>query len=433
MYYNSSELVTTNHKEGVMQIAKDLTEKQMAEIIRDISDAFFDYEYDPDDEGLVLFIRNREDMHTYMDAIIRAAYKNRMLYTTSDQQEGFLILSGDGMGSIGFMDGMKMIAAEKNALGGLKPMKEFISACFSDGNTIETRMRKAKRKFIRIEMLAVRKEYQKQGFMKQMLDYVYELADVKKVPVILDTDDKNKCLRYEHLGMKLERVRNCGGKLHMYDLIREVPSGAEKKDTKYQKLIAGISSILKDDLPAADAERIAALAEERYEELCAENSDDAEALKKHTFTRIYPGIAMYESMTASGIPSEKAVWYIREYFLRYCEKAVPHMKRAIALPGAAKRIPALFMKISESSFPPEAGFVYEFPERKETEARFNIVRCPYMETCRKYGCPEICRAFCDSDDTAYGNLHKDLKWGRTKTIGRGDDCCDFLLEYRKKK
>ena len=87
------------------------------------------------------------------------------------------------------------------------------------------------------------------------------------------------------------------------------------------------------------------------------------------------------------------------------------------------------MRISEKSFPAEAGFVYEYPERKGNEARFNIVRCPYMETCRKYGAQKICRAFCDADDAAYGNLHRDLKWGRTKTIGRGADCCDFLLEY----
>ena len=413
-----------------MQIVNNITETQLAEITQAVTDAFFDYDYHPDDGGLILFIRNREDMHTYMDAIVRAAYKSNMLYTTSDRQEGFLILSGDGMGAIGFMDGMKMISAEKKALGGLKQMKEFISACFSDGNTIETRMRKAKRKFIRIEMLAVRKEYQKQGFMKQMLDYVYEVADAKRVLVILDTDDKNKCLRYEHLGMKLERVRNCGGKLHMYDLIREVPFGDEQKKTDYQQLIKGINEVLKDDLSPADAELIASRAQHRYEQLCDDNKNEPEALKKHTFRRIYPGIAMYESMTSSGIPSEKAVWYIREYFLRYCAKTVPNLKRVIALPGIAKRIPDLFMKISEASFPEEAGFVYEFPERKKNEARFNIVRCPYMETCRKYGCPEICRAFCDSDDAAYGNLHKKLKWGRTKTIGRGADCCDFLLQYR---
>ena len=55
-----------------------------------------------------------------------------------------------------------------------------------------------------------------------MMDFVYELANEKKVPIILDTDDKDKSLRYQHLGKKLDRVRNCGEKFHMYDLIHDI-------------------------------------------------------------------------------------------------------------------------------------------------------------------------------------------------------------------
>ena len=201
-----------------------LTREQVYEISCRIADAFYDYPYSEDDLGLIKYIRSREDMHTYIDAIVQASYKSGLLYTTSEKQEGFLIMSGDGVGSIGFADGMKMILAEKRVLGGLKRMMAFIRACFAEGNTIETRMRRAKRRFIRIEVLAVRPEYQKQGFMRQMMEYVYTLADERGVAVILDTDDKNKSLRYQHLGMKLDRVRNCGEKFHMYDLIRECQS-----------------------------------------------------------------------------------------------------------------------------------------------------------------------------------------------------------------
>ncbi len=201
---------------------KGLTEKEIEEISQEITDSFHDYEYCEDDLGLMKFFSNRDDLHVYIDAIVRAAYRNGMLYATSKDHEGFMVLSGEGAGSIGFIDGMKMILAEKKALGGWKKMKEFVSASFSDGGSIETRMRKAKRKFIRIEVLVVLKEYQKQGFMRQMMEYAYQIADERKVPVILDTDDRNKALRYQHLGMTLDRVRNCGGKYHLYDLIREV-------------------------------------------------------------------------------------------------------------------------------------------------------------------------------------------------------------------
>jgi len=198
-----------------------LRKDEVEVISRQIADAFYDYRYSENDEGLIKFIKTRDDMFTYMNAITKAAYNSRVLYTTSEQHEGYLMLSGEGVGRVKFWDGIKMISAEKKALGGFGNMKKFIKACFAEGSTIESRMRKAKRKFLRVEMLVVRPEYQKQGIMRKMLEYSYDLAEKAGVPVILDTDDKDKCLRYEHLGMKVDRIRNCGEKFHMYDLIKE--------------------------------------------------------------------------------------------------------------------------------------------------------------------------------------------------------------------
>lgn len=212
-----------------MHKLEGLTKEEVNEISRQIADSFFDYKYNPADIGLVQYISTRENMFIYMNAITRAAYNAGLLYTTSEEHEGYLMLSGDGVGAVGLIDGLKMISAEKKALGGFSNMKKFIKACFSEGGTIETRMRKAKRKFIRIEMLVVRKEHQKQGFMKQMMDYTYKLADSRSVPVILDTDDKDKSLRYQHLGMKLDRVRTGGERFHMYDLIREAENTLPKE------------------------------------------------------------------------------------------------------------------------------------------------------------------------------------------------------------
>ena len=207
----------------VMIKLRGLDEDQIREISRQIADAFYDYEYNEEDIGLIRFIPTREDMFTYIHAIVRAAYRSGVLYTTSKRREGYLMLSGEGAGgTVGFVDGIKMIAAEKKALGGIQNMKQFIDACFSDGGTIETRMRKEKRKFLRIEMLVVRKEFQGQGYMRRMMDFAYALAEERRIPVILDTDDRDKASRYEHLGMKLDRVRSCGERFHMYDLIREV-------------------------------------------------------------------------------------------------------------------------------------------------------------------------------------------------------------------
>lgn len=201
---------------------------------------------------------------------------------------------------------------------------------------------------------------------------------------------------------------------------------------RVQRLIKETCKIVSEDVGEVKAAQIARSAQNRYEALRAENSSDSKELLSHSYKRIYPGIAVYEAMRSEGISQEKAVWYIREYFQRLAAKRVPFFQRAIKTFGLARKFPHLFVAGVKKSCQPNAGFVYELPESHNNEARINIVRCPYFEICKRYGCPEITSAYCDSDDAGYGNLHPNLIWGRTTTIGHGGDCCDFLLEYKEK-
>ena len=200
---------------------------------------------------------------------------------------------------------------------------------------------------------------------------------------------------------------------------------------RVQRLIKETCKIVSEDVGEVKAAQIARSAQNRYEALRAENSSDSKELRSHSYKRIYPGLAVYEAMRAEDISQEKAVWYIREYFQRLATKRVPFFQRVIKTFGLARKFPHLFMAGVKKSCQPNAGFVYELPESHDNEARLNIVRCPYFEICKRYGCPEITSAYCDSDDAGYGNLHPQLIWGRTKTIGHGGDCCDFLLEYKE--
>ena len=199
---------------------------------------------------------------------------------------------------------------------------------------------------------------------------------------------------------------------------------------RIQRLIKVTCRIAAEDIGRQKAVRIAQDAQIRYEELCRENASDPKALRRHTYKRIYPGIAVYETMRGKGIDRDKAVGYLQAYFQQITAKMQPHIRRSLMIPGLAKRIPEIMMRMTQRFFGTDAGFLYEIPEGHGNVMRANMVRCPYFETCRRYGCPEITVAYCDSDDAMYGNMHPKLIWGRTKTIGRGDDCCDFSLEYR---
>lgn len=105
-------------------------------------------------------------------------------------------------------------------LGGLRGGIQFLKRIAKGGTTYEDTLKKKKIPYMNLAMLVVRKEYQGQGYMRQLMEMVYEIADEKNLAVILDTDAEDKVERYEHLGMELVKTRDLGEGVFLYDLYR---------------------------------------------------------------------------------------------------------------------------------------------------------------------------------------------------------------------
>lgn len=195
-----------------------------------------------------------------------------------------------------------------------------------------------------------------------------------------------------------------------------------------ERMMKGVGKIIAEELGKEKAGTIAQKSQLRFEELIKENCSDSKVLKRHTYKRIYPAIALYETMVSEGIDDKRAVWYIREYYQRFASKIEDVIRGCLKVPGLYHKIPGFMGKIVVKESPEEAGFEYRWPEKqRDGEIRFDIIKCPYAAVCERYGHPELTHVFCDGDDAGYGNMHPNLKWGRTKTLGRGGDCCNFKL------
>ena len=107
------------------------------------------------------------------------------------------------------------------------------------------------------------------------------------------------------------------------------------------------------------------------------------------------------------------------------------LRGILKFPGLYKRVPAFSCKMIQKSFGADAGFVSKIRKCDAEGMHVDMQVCPYHEICKKYGCPEIVKAFCHSDDVAYGHMHPKLIWARTKTLGLGADCCDFIINIKK--
>ena len=97
------------------------------------------------------------------------------------------------------------------------------------------------------------------------------------------------------------------------------------------------------------------------------------------------------------------------------------------IPGFKKFFLGMWDSMSHKMFGETAGFKNVFYPSEKNCFRMDITQCPYHTYLTEAGCPELNVLFCENDIYAYGNL-PGLKFTRTKTIGAGDELCDFKME-----
>lgn len=181
----------------------------------------------------------------------------------------------------------------------------------------------------------------------------------------------------------------------------------------------------------AQREALNAAFEARLEQLRAENAGAAKEKQRHLERQILPGIAIYEALQTV-MPKDAALNTVHGYVEERAHNTKKAFLKLMHIPGLYRRVPGIFARETPKLFGETAGFAARDIQTSGGVWRIDMTRCPYHDACVKYGCPELCRCFCDSDDITYDGLHPKLVWRRTKTLGRGGDCCDFCLKIAGK-
>lgn len=202
----------------------NLSEEEIDRICREIGDSFFDHDYGvkrdgTPEYGLKKLINDREKMYRHMKACFVAGYKSGCLYSTSERGEGYIIVTYKGH-DVTIKNAVKLLMDMIKNLGGLRGGIQFVKEIAKGGSTYEEELKKKKIPYANLAMLVVLKEYQGQGYMRQLMEMLYEIADAQNLPIVFDTDAENKLEKYEHLGMSLAKTRELGDGVFMYDLYR---------------------------------------------------------------------------------------------------------------------------------------------------------------------------------------------------------------------
>lgn len=191
--------------------------------IRDIGHAFGYYDYGGE-QGLASFFPSQEATSLYIQGYVRGMLRGVFLHSTGPRNEGFIAYKLPGQ-KIGWRTVKPLAGGMLRSLG-LSGVLRLARAMKRSGPSLRDRFDKERKPYLFVGLVCVREEFQGQGYLRRVMDLAFTEGDRLGVPVILDTDAKSKCEKYQHLGMELAGTRPFGEDGLLYDLIRYPASKA---------------------------------------------------------------------------------------------------------------------------------------------------------------------------------------------------------------
>lgn len=153
----------------------------------------------------------------------------------------------------------------------------------------------------------------------------------------------------------------------------------------------------------------------------SENTGNKSKSQQKTLIQtILPCVALYKTLLREGFSEKETSAYLQKYMFTIVGANMhSSMAKMERIPGFFFLYSSIFRKVMRSSDLHEST-------QDHTSASFDvtITKCLWHTACVENNCPKLCHIFCDADNVTYGGLKK-LAFSRTKTLGWGEDYCDF--------
>ncbi|MBN1661787.1 MAG: L-2-amino-thiazoline-4-carboxylic acid hydrolase [Anaerolineae bacterium] len=153
------------------------------------------------------------------------------------------------------------------------------------------------------------------------------------------------------------------------------------------------------------------------------------ALRAHLEDNILPGLALYRALRQDGHHEQAALKTVERMFAASMGPRRRQLARLGRLPFFFGLLRIVTRWIMAHSYP-AAGWEVSWPREGHDVVAFDMHSCFYLTVLTEYGAPELAPVYCRLDDLLYDDLWPGVRWQRTGTLGRGDDCCDFRF-YRE--
>ena len=191
---------------------------KMETACRKMAESYVDYEMTGRNLGMCEHL-DKEHFYRLTRGYFEAAVRNGSLYCAGDNREGYFIFETPETKRS--LSGSLLQATWSLRAFGLKKGIRYVKEIMNSGTYLASEFGRQKKPFTKIEFIAVAKEHQGQGYMRQMMEYAFSESDRLGLPLILTTDDTKKVEIYEHFGMKMVWEHIVSDRAVYYEMLRE--------------------------------------------------------------------------------------------------------------------------------------------------------------------------------------------------------------------
>ena len=165
--------------------------------------------------------------------------------------------------------------------------------------------------------------------------------------------------------------------------------------------------------------------EARVEQLIREEQEFCVPISRPHLCNLFCALAIYQSDFAEGIEKEASQQKIVGIMETYLAPRKRMFQRVFRIPGIfplmRKAIPKMMMKGNGH------GWDTVEVDCGKNVCAFDTRQCIFATIFKKRGVPELGPCFCHIDEYLYSEL-PGIRFTRTGTLCRGDECCDFRFE-----
>jgi hypothetical protein len=144
-------------------------------------------------------------------------------------------------------------------------------------------------------------------------------------------------------------------------------------------------------------------------------------------SKIYAVIAMCLELKQDNYSDKEIIDIVNSGFAKL-RKAFMLLEKIIDSLPFAYQIAKKWNIADHESRVKDGSITYDYFNVSEGKVEYRISKCMYIELFEYYGIRSLCKIFCITDETAYSNLTKHVKFIRHSDLSCGDCCHDEVID-----